>query len=174
MIILPVNMISGVPQVLRAIAIVLVVVGAFFRIEHWPWTEVIFFAAWVLTLIALLWRPLGGQPLVNKEAARDLFTFGLVSVIVMRMLHLPGKGIALGVWILGAIGLLWYERDCFFPGKDDKASKPWLFYLALALVVIGTLFRIQHWPYSTAMLIGGLALAALWFWRSMMDDRKGQ
>jgi len=117
-----------------------------------------------------LWRPLRGQPLLHKEAARDLFTFGMVSVIVIRMLHLPGKGIALGVWVLGAIGLLWYERGRFFPGKGDKGSRPWLFYLALALVTIGTLFRIQHWPYSTTMLIGGLTLAAVWLYSTMRSD----
>lgn len=146
------------------------IIGALFKIQHWPWSGAMLTAAWPLILIAMVWRPLSGQPLLQREAARDLFTFGLVSSIVMRELHLPGKGFALGVMILGVLAFLWYERDRFLPGKGDSGSKPWLFYLAMATVLLGTLFRIQHWPYGTELLLGGLALSAIWFFWSMRSN----
>lgn len=120
----------------------------------------------------MLWRPLSAQPLIHKEAARDLFIFGMISVSVMRMLHLPGKGYALAVAVIGGIAVLWFDRDRFLPRRGDKGSKPWLFYTALVLVVGGTLFRILHWPYGNAMLLGGLAVVGWWFLSSMHGDSK--
>jgi len=83
------------PNILRAIGIGLIIVGALFKIQHWPWVDWISIGAWGFALSALVWRLSSGHPLVHKETARDLFAFGMISVIVMRSLHLPGKGSAL-------------------------------------------------------------------------------
>ena len=165
-------MIPGLPKTLRVIGIVLVILGALFKIQHWPWTEVIFITAWAFTLIAMVWRPMSGQPMLSKEAMRDLFTFGMVSVIVMRMLHLPGKGYALAVAALGGVGLLWLDRDRIIPSGSGNGPRPLLFYTALLLVISGTLFRIQHWPHSTPLLISGLVLVGIWFLSTGEDDGK--
>ena len=128
---------ARLPRLLRAVAVALIILGALFKIQHWPGTLEISYAAWGFAVVALLWWPLSGQPLLHKETARNLFTFGLVSSIVMGTLHLPGKGYALAVAVLGGIAVLWLDRDRFLPGKGDKGSKPWLFYTALVLVVGG-------------------------------------
>jgi hypothetical protein len=98
----------------------------------------------------------------------------MISVIVMRSLHLPGKGPALAVAVIGGVALLWLDRDRIFPGRGDKASKPVLFYAALILVITGTLFRILHWPYGHVILLGGLAVVGFWFFASMYsgNDKK--
>lgn len=164
-------MVARLPYVLRAIGIALVIIGALFKIQHWPWAGVFSIAAWGFILVAMVWRPLSGQPLVHKESARDLFFFGTVSSIVMRTFHLPGKVYAMAVALLGAIAWLWLDRDRFLFRSGEQASKPVLFYAAMAAVLLGTLFRIQHWPYGTELLIGGLALCAVWFFWSMRSEK---
>lgn len=160
------------PDNLRVIGIVLVILGALFKLEHWPGSGVLFLVAWAVTLAAILWRLVVRRRIIPKEAARDLFTLGFVSIVVMRALHLPDRGITLAVTVIGALGVLWYERDRILPGKGGKGNKPWLFYLAMALVLADTVFRIEHWPYGTALLIGGLAMAAIWFFATMGGSRE--
>lgn len=167
----PLFPIRSVPDALRALGIALVILGALFKIQHWPWSVEMHVAAWPLILVAMVWRPLSGQPLVHREAARDLFTFGTVSGIVMRTLHLPGKGFALTVAVIGGVAWLWFDRSRFWPSAGERSAQPWLFYLAMATVLLGTLFRIQHWPYGTALLLGGLALCVIWFVSSMRSEK---
>lgn len=156
----------------RTIAIALVIIGALFKIQHWPGIEALAYTAWGFAVAALLWWPLSGQPLLHQESARNVFTLGLISSIVLGTLHLPGKGYALAIAVLGGVALLWLDRDRLLPGKSDKGSKPWLFYMALALVIVGTLFRIQHWPHGTVLLLGGLAVGGYWFFSSMHGERQ--
>lgn len=165
---------SGIPKLLRSVSIGLVIIGALFKHQHWPWAEIFLVSAWPITLVAMVWRPLHGLPVDRNEAVRDVFAFAMISVVVMRMMHLPGKGYALALAILSGLVLLWSARDRILPGGGDGGTKPWLFYPALALVLTGTLFRIQHWPFSTTMIIGGLALAAFWFFTTMNEDRNGK
>ena len=160
----------SVPNALRAFGIALVILGALFKIQHWPWSGEMQLAAWPLTLIAMVWRPLSGQPLVHWEAARDLFTFGTVSGIVMRTLHLPGKGFALAVAVIGGLAWLWFDRSRSWPSAGVGSAQPWFFYLAMASVLLGTLFRIRHWPYGSGLLYVGLALCAIWFFTSMRSE----
>lgn len=156
---------------LRAAAFATVIVGALFKIQHWPGAHMLQLVAWVLSLVVLVARPVMTGAIVSREAARDLFTFGLLSAIVMRTLHLPDHGFALGAMVVGGLALLWYDRGRFLPGNSDASAKPWLFYTALVLVLVGTLFRIQHWPYSTLLLISGLVLCGVWFFWSMRDEK---
>jgi CBS-domain-containing membrane protein len=165
---------APVPNILRAFGIGLIIVGALFKIQHWPWVDGISIGAWGFSLSALVWRQSSGHPLVHKETARDLFAFGMVSVIVMRWLHIPGKGSALAVAVIGGAALLWSDRDLIFPGRGDKASKPVLFYTALILVTAGMLFRILHWPYGNVILLGGLAVVGFWFFASMYNGSAEQ
>ena len=165
---------SGVPKLLRAVSIGLVIIGVLLKLQHWPWAELFLVSAWPFTLVAMVWRPLSGLPLLKDEAARDVFTFAMISLVVMRMLHLPGKGYALALAVMSGVVLLWFDRDRILPGGDDRGTKPWLFYSALVLVMTGTVFRIQHWPFSTALIIGGLALGAIWFFATMNEDRNGR
>jgi len=160
------------PTLLRAVAFGVLILGLLFKIQHWPGAHLFLLAAWGLALILLIVRLVSRAPIVPKEVARDVFTLALLSVIVMRMLHLPGRGFALGGMVLAALGLFWYERDRILPGKGDRGAMPWLFYPALVLIITGTAFRIQHWPYSTTLILGGLALAAIWFFSSMRADRE--
>ncbi len=164
------RLIESVPNALRAIGLAILIVGVLFRTERWPSQELILITAWALVLTAIVWRVALRKPIPPSVIARDLFTFGMVSLVTMRMMHLPGVWVALGVSVIGGLAVLWFDRSRFWPTAGDRGSQLWLFYPALGLVAAGTLFRIQHWPYGTELLIGGLVVVAVWFFWSMRSE----
>ncbi len=155
------------PDTLRSISLGLLIVAVLFRIQHWPWTEAVLVIAWLVAVSAVVARIVAPVPLTGEVAVRDLFFIGLVSVLAMTMLHLPGRGVAWAILGLGAIGTLWYDRSRYLPLKGSSSRSSWFFIAAAALILVGVLFRIQHWPYSTELLISGLVFSAVWFFASM-------
>lgn len=161
----PPSPLSDPPEILRSVGFVLLIIGFVFQLLHWPWEPYFLAGAWLVTLAAMAWRFAQRKAITLRTIARDLFTLALVSLLVMHMLHLPGRGIPMALLIVGLIGSIRYDRDRSVPrGGELRAPGTWLFYAGLVLVVIGTLFRIQHWPYGTVLLLGGLVLGvAGWF-----------
>lgn len=162
---------SSTPNTLRAIGLATLIVAVLFHMQHWPGATLLLIAAWLITLAALLVRVSAGGVREPDAHARDLFTFGLVSYLVTALLHLPGSMLAFIVLVIGGVGVLWNSRARLLPSKDDPNSLPWLFYGAFLLIICGTVFRIQHWPYSTTLLIVGLAVSGYWFFTSMNASR---
>ena len=156
-------------HVLRSVAIALVIVGCLFKIQHWPYAVPLFIVAWVSVLLAFVLR-LGSGQLLHILNAKNTFSLGIISYVVLRMLHWPGTQYALGVTLIGGIAWLWFRRDIY----TTKGPKPILFYGAIVLVVLGMLFRIQHWPYSSTLLIIGLVIAAAWFFSPSHSDDNTQ
>ena len=159
------------PDTLRAISLGVLIVAVLFRILHWPGTDLVLVIAWLVAVAAVVARIAARVPLTVEVAVRDLFFFGLVSVLVMTMLHLPGRGVAWTMLSVGAVGTVWYNRYRFLPVNGASPLTGWLFLVATSFILVGALFRIQHWPFATAMLIAGLVLAACWFVASMKNDR---
>lgn len=54
-------------------------------------------------------------------------------------------------------------------------SKAWknfmakLYGIGAAIVIVGAMFKIQHWPFASAMLVGGLSIEALIFFFSAFE-----
>ena len=159
------------PDTLRAISLGLLIVAVLFRIQHWPWTDAVLVIAWLVAVAAVVVRVASRVPLTGEVAVRDLFFIGLVSVLAMTMLHLPGRGVAWAILVLGAAGTAWYSRYRFLPIKGVAPLSGWLFITATGLILAGALFRIQHWPFASAMLIAGLAVAGCWLVVTMRYDK---
>jgi hypothetical protein len=157
---------------LRAIGIASLIIGVVFKLQQWPGAQVFFYLACGILLMVLLIRLIRRGAIDLKETSRDLFAFGGVSMVCLRFLHYPGTTVALVVMVLGGLGILWYDRERFLPGTGTGDMRPWLFYPAFALVITGMIFRIQHWPHSTPLLISGLVLVAVWFFSTGQEDGK--
>lgn len=154
----------------RAASVGLVIVGLLVSYLEYPGYLELLIAAWLMATSVLFIRILGKHEFISAEGARDIFTMGMISVLLLRNLHWPGSGFALGVALIGGLALFYFERDSFIPRRTGNGLKPWLFYLSIVLVLAGTLFRIQHWPYSSALLYGGLISTAIWFFTSMKTN----
>jgi gliding motility-associated protein GldL len=53
--------------------------------------------------------------------------------------------------------------DSFFESKKFKTIMKYVYGYGGAIVIIGAMFKIQHWPGATIMLIGGLGIEAIIF-----------
>lgn len=160
------------PDTLRTISLSLLIFAVLFRILHWPWSDAVLVIAWSVAVTAVVARVAARVPLTLEVAVRDLFSFGLVSVLAMTMLHLPGRGVAWAILALGAVGTAWYDRYRFLPIKGTSPLSGWLFLTATGLILAGALFRIQHWPYAGLLLISGLIVAGFWFLVGMRSDKE--
>jgi drug/metabolite transporter (DMT)-like permease len=156
----------------RAAGVVSFILGFVFRLQHWPGSNAFIFVALGTVLVVLLTRIALGRISDHKEISKDLFALGGVALMGLRFLHYPGTSVALLVMVVGGLGVFWYERDYFLPGKAASDTRPWLFYPAFVLVIVGMLFRIQHWPYSTPLLIGGLLMLSVWFFSTSQKESK--
>ena len=54
-------------------------------------------------------------------------------------------------------------RDSFFESTKFKTIMKYVYGYGGAIVIIGAMFKIQHWPGATIMLIGGLGIEAVIF-----------
>ncbi len=155
-------------KTMRAASVGLVIISLIFSLGHWPGHRNMLIGAWLVAALVLTCRAFGGmRQFLSEEGARDVFTMGMISVFILRKLHLPGGGYALGLALLGGVAFLYFKRHSFIPGRSDNMARPWLFYVSLGLVLTGTIFRIQHWPYSSEMLFSGLIATAICFFASL-------
>jgi gliding motility-associated protein GldL len=53
--------------------------------------------------------------------------------------------------------------DSFFESKKFKTIMKYVYGYGGAVVIVGAMFKIQHWPGATIMLIGGLGIEAVIF-----------
>ena len=53
--------------------------------------------------------------------------------------------------------------DSFFESKRFKTIMKFVYGWGGAVVIVGAMFKIQHWPGATVMLIGGLGIEAVIF-----------
>jgi len=53
--------------------------------------------------------------------------------------------------------------DSFFESKKFKTIMKYVYGYGGAVVIVGAMFKIQHWPGATIMLIGGLGIEAIIF-----------
>jgi len=57
----------------------------------------------------------------------------------------------------------------FFASKSWKNIMKYIYGLGAAVVIMGALFKIMHWPFASEMLIVGLSTEALIFVMSVME-----
>lgn len=92
-------------------------VAVLFRTLHWSGTVLVLVIAWLVAVAAVVARITALVPLTVEVVVRDLFFFGLVSVLVMTVLHLPGRAMAWTILGVCAVGTAWYNRHRSLPIK---------------------------------------------------------
>jgi gliding motility-associated protein GldL len=64
------------------------------------------------------------------------------------------------------------EVKGFRPGSDSwKKFMAKLYGIGAAIVIVGAMFKIQHWPGAGAMLVGGLSIEAIIFFFSAFEPQ---
>lgn len=148
------------------IAIGVILAGVLFKVQHWPGASA-FVMAGVLGVVLLYpLRYAAKRPWVFMDHIKLGLALTWPVSWLMHVLHWPYAQ-PLGL-VASAFGLVWITQEgvATFWSDKERRTPGWpsitLFTAGLVLVIAGTLFRIQHWPYATALLIAGLACCGLW------------
>lgn len=150
---------------LRA-AIGTVLVGILFKLQHWPGTGTLLVSGVLGIVLLYPLRYAAKRPKVFLDHIKLGLALTWPTSWLMQVQHWPYAqplGLAAAafglVWISQAgVAEFWNDRERRMPGRLTKV----LFTLGLVLVTAGTLFRIQHWPYATVLLLAGLGCCGLW------------
>ena len=158
------------------VALGTVVIGLVFKLQHWPMAMALLITGASAIVLLYPFR----YAAKSTKAFLDHVKLGLAILwptsVVFQQMHWPyAKVIGL---VASAFGLVWITQAGIAEfWTDERRSTPsrWsltLFALGLVLVTAGTLFRIQHWPHGTVLLLGGLAVGGYWFFSSMHGERQ--
>ena len=150
------------------ILISILIIGALFKIMHWPGANVIMVSAFGTIAIIYPFR-------FYKKAPKLLIDYvKLVLVLVWSIrgvfstLHLPYAFIfnalvlfSFGLWIVLE------SIDYIQPENKEQTTFDTVFNVAFGFgaifTLVGVTFKIMHWPYASLSLIIGLCLCALLF-----------
>jgi hypothetical protein len=155
-------------KIFGVVSMSLMTMGALFKIQHWPGAGIMLVLGFLLLgtvfFPSALW--------VMKKESRlkgSLFIYitaiiggiALIFGFLFKVQHYPGAGIML---------LMAYLIICFFliPAilisilRDEKSKNLHVAYtigaISLIIYLLGLLFKIQHWPGASPMLIAGAIL----------------
>ena len=145
--------------------------AATFKIQHWPFAGIMatfgaFITAFVFMPSALivLWK--------ETHSAKRLFLYvsafftGLLFTAgtLFKIQHWPFAGMMLT--LAAAIGVLCFVPALMFSklsGENEKSKR--LIYIlgaaGLIFYIMGLLFKLQHWPAATIMMVLGLIILAI-------------
>jgi len=150
------------------------VVGALFKIMHWPFAGIIVVVA--LTAIAIS-SVLYFSSKLEKSYIDQLAIVGIplwAAHTLLRLTRAPYQSeIRIGLFV---IALLYVGYLVFKWYRDDKSKgirginlERSSFVLGAILVAVGALFKIQHWPLAGPILISGLCVLCMNFLLSMFS-----
>jgi len=165
---------------------VLLAFAAMFKIMHWPGAGIMLSLGGLM--LAFIFLP-AALVVLWKETHSGKRLFLYISAFFAGMLFIMGAMFKIQHWE-GAAIVLTLAAICgsllFIPAllasklqeQDNSSKRPVYIVGAAGLIcyVIGMLFRIQHWPHSNILLMGGIIVIFFvvfpWYtWLTWKDDR---
>lgn len=153
----------------RQISIAILILGVLFRLQHWfytlPLTLLGAFGIAAFTIGLFIIKKSKGL----RDYARTIVATTYVVNVAFRLMHWPFADVV--QWIFYAAAAFWLIEEGLvymgFSGSGGPKSKRDILASILAvfaaiMVIVGALFKLQHWPYGNVMLIIGLASAVIW------------
>ena len=159
---------------LLTFSIALIMIGALCRIQHWPYGKEMFITGFGMLLIGFFVRFLG-----KKE--KDLGAYlEIISVIlfvvhsVMSALKLPYNSIVRSAFFVCVIVyLVKYSLSKWKDRAEEKFTfSRFLFILGAFTIILGAIFKIQHWPGSTVLLSVGLCFGVFYIVLQLFSSDK--
>lgn len=149
-------------------ALAAVLVGVFLNLQHWPGGDIALIAGLcaIVLLYPLRWAAKSPKRFLDHVKLTLALSWPISTAF--NLFHLPNAWLP---WLLSSMSfLIWLGMEGVgsFWTDDARAGSPSrlsivIYALSFALVIGGTLFRIQHWPYGNFMIVTGLGFVALWF-----------
>lgn len=142
--------------------------GATFQIAQIEYSEWVLLGGLISLALFYTLRYCAKLSKRNLDTTRLFFILSFVLSRVFSIWHLPGSQffqILFFVVILAFIALEINHKDNpQRQSNDDSLYRRGLIFLRLAMILwaIGILFKIQHWPYASYLLMLGFAFISVW------------
>jgi len=156
------------------VSLVLMTVGALFKIQHWPGASILltlgFFLLGAVFFPSALWVMKKESKLKGSLFIYIISILGGIAFIfgfLFKIQHWPGAGILL-VFGFSTLGFLLIPAILISKLRDGQAKNLHVTYIISAVSLIfylfGDLFKIQHWPGAGILLIlGAIGLTTVFF-----------
>lgn len=160
--------------------------AALFKIMHWPGGAILIMLgaisiAFVLmpSALVVLWKETHSQKRISLYLAAFLTGMCFITGIVFKVQHWPGAAKIMG---LAAVSAIFFFIPLLLIHKlknTEKPSKRGIYYLGatgMTCYIAGFLFKIQHWPFASLLLMAGLTVTFFvvipWYTYNTWKDEK--
>ena len=156
------------------VSMALITIGALFKIQHWPGAGILMTLGFLF--LGTVFMPSALWVMKKESKLKGNMFIYIISIIgclpfifgfLFKIQHWPGAGImlTLGFSILAGILLpAILITKLIDPNSKHLRLTYIIGYFALANYLMGDLFKIQHWPGASIMLVlGAVTLTAVFF-----------
>lgn len=160
-------------KIFGLVSLALITIGALFKIQHWLGAGIIltlgFFILGAVFMPSALWVMKKESKLKGNILIYILSIIGSLPFIfgfLFKIQHWPGAGIMLtfGFSFISILLLAILISKLLDPQSKHLRLTYIIGYFALTWYLMGTLFKIQHWPGAGVMLIlGAISLTTVFF-----------
>ncbi len=138
------------------ISIGFLIIGAMFKIMHWPAANVIVIGSLLSIGLFSAARFIAIKTKVALDYIRLMLAESFVINAIFGFLHWPYKVIPWTLLFISFILWIWFDGFAFSQNKTPKEKIPdVILIIGGILVVFGVIFKIMHWPYAGIMLLIG-------------------
>ncbi len=142
--------------------------AALFKIQHWAGAGILLTIGALLlafvfmpSALGVLWKETHSRKRLFLFISSFFVAMLFIAGTLFKIQHWPGAGIVLSLAALSAI--LFFIPSLLVTKLNDpeKNSKRAIYILGaagLVCYILGFLFKLMHWPMSTILLVGGLAV----------------
>lgn len=150
-------------KMLRALALVAMLLGFLFKVMHWPGAHALALSGFILACIGVLAPMVSSGSAVQPGALiRPLAGLLLYAGALMNILKLPGGNLAFHGMVVVAIVVLLSDRTQIRLERWDELGGRPLLVTGLLLTSGGLAFKVMHWPSANIQLILGIACGVAW------------
>lgn len=188
---------SNIQKSMYAIGVALVILGALFKIQHWPGSYQMLVIGIVSTLMSYVF-----QLIYSKKIGHEWILLLLIGVYLLKQTPWAAGIMNKTYWnylfvflALGYAAFYFYGRIFSEQQRTDQEAREdqlldldaheveeeeeiqlettqqkafrsyaeYLFKIGAFLVLVGALFKVQHWPFASIFLIVGMTTTALYY-----------
>ena len=145
------------------LALVLLIIGALFKIMHWPYSLILIFTAVVTLVLLYIIR------FLNKKSRNKLDYVKLGIVVLwsigyfLKVSHVFKHRYILDI-VVAILFLYWFCNDNPYYLIHRKFKKRGIIKVVYQILkvftilslIFGVLFKIQHWPYGSILFTQGI------------------
>jgi len=150
------------------IALITLIIGALFKIMHWPYSKELMFIGGISIGVLYIIRFFYTRPKSKIDFVKLAIVLLWVYSYLIKVFHLNNMPyvieiclVVLLIWWFVEDGLLYFKSRKFKKKGMVKKVYYALVLLTIFLLLFGILFKLQHWPFGSELFILGILILSL-------------